>query len=69
MVDGFKGLAKIIGCFELVFPSSLRAMDLDKNPIDPHGIAPDVYLDKNVDALAYTIAPIKQLLNNEQAAQ
>ncbi|EMR02765.1 hypothetical protein ADICEAN_02093 [Cesiribacter andamanensis AMV16] len=44
-------------------------MDLDKNPIDPHGIAPDVYLDKNVDALAYTIAPIKQLLNNEQAAQ
>ncbi|MBX0335481.1 peptidase s41 [Pontibacter sp. HSC-14F20] len=66
VVDGFNGLPKNIGCYDLVFPSSLRSMDLDKNPIDPYGIAPDVYLDKKADALAYAIAHMRQLIKNER---
>ncbi|WP_245869124.1 S41 family peptidase [Pontibacter ramchanderi] len=51
VVDGFNGLSKNIGCFEVVFPSSYRARDLDKNPIDPYGIAPDVFVNEKVDVL------------------
>lgn len=65
VVDGFNGLPKNIGCFEVVFPSSYRAKDIKENPIDPYGIAPDVYLDKEVDALAYAIEHMKQLIKNE----
>jgi hypothetical protein len=63
IVDGFNGLSTDIGCFKLTYPSSFRSMDLDKNPIDPYGIAPDVYVDKETDMLAYAIAHMKLLLN------
>lgn len=69
VVDGFNGLAKDIGCFEVVFPSSFRSMDLDKNPIDPYGIAPDVYINKRIDALTYAIAHMRQLIKNERNLQ
>lgn len=65
VVDGFNGLSKSIGCFEVVFPSSYRAKDIKENPIDPYGIAPDVYIDKDEDALSYAIEHMKQLINIE----
>lgn len=65
VVDGFNGLSKDIGCFELTYPSSYRAMDLDKNPIDPYGIEPDVYVDENIDALQYAVEHMKLLIKNE----
>ncbi len=66
VVDGFNGLSKDIGCFELTYPSSYRAMDLDKNPIDPYGIAPDVYVDENIDPLPYAVEHMKLLIKNEE---
>ncbi len=66
VVDGFNGFSKNIGCFELTYPSSYRAMDLDKNPIDPYGIAPDVYVDENIDVLTYAVEHMKLLIKNEE---
>lgn len=65
VVDGFNGLSKDIGCFEVVFPSSYRAKDIKENPIDPYGIAPDVFVDEKVDVLHYAIDHMKQLIKNE----
>lgn len=67
VVDGFNGLSKDIGCFEVVFPTSYRAKDIKENPIDPYGIAPDVYVNEKVDALSYAIEHMKQLIKNENA--
>ncbi|GAA5037877.1 hypothetical protein GCM10011506_35840 [Marivirga lumbricoides] len=69
VVDGFNGLSKDIGCFKLTYPSSYRAMDLDKNPIDPYGIAPDVYINENIDALPYMIEHMKILIKNEYSGK
>ncbi len=66
VVDGFNGLSKDIGCFKLTYPSSYRAMDLDKNPIDPYGIAPDVYVDEKIDALQYAVEHMELLIKNEK---
>ncbi|MFD2515229.1 S41 family peptidase [Pontibacter locisalis] len=65
VVDGFNGIPKDIGCFEVVFPSSYRAKDIKENPIDPYGIAPDVYVNEKVDVLNYAIKHMKKLLNSE----
>lgn len=65
VVDGFNGLPKDIGCFEVVFPSSYRAKDIKENPIDPYGIAPDVFVDEKVDVLRYAIEHMKHLIANE----
>lgn len=65
-VDGFMGVSKNTGCFELSYPSAIRANDLTDNPIDPYGLEPDVYLDKNVDALEYSIKHMKQLIKNRE---
>lgn len=67
VVDGFNGLSKDIGCFEVVFPSSYRAKDIKENPIDPYGIAPDVFINENVDVLNYAIQHMKQLLKYESS--
>lgn len=69
VVDGFNGLSKNVGCFEVVFPSSYRARDLDKNPIDPYGIAPDVFVNEKVDALTYAIEHMRQLIKNGSAQE
>lgn len=65
VVDGFNGAPFDIGCFQVVFPTSYRAPDIKDNPIDPYGIAPDVYVDESVDVLAYAIEHMKQLIQNE----
>jgi C-terminal processing protease CtpA/Prc len=65
VVDGFNGLDIDIGCFKLTYPSSFRARDIDENPIDPYGIAPDVYVEEGVDVLAYAIEHMRQLIKNE----
>jgi C-terminal processing protease CtpA/Prc len=65
VVDGFNGFPFDIGCFTVVFPTSYRAPDLKENPIDPYGIAPDVYVDEKEDVLAYAIEHMKQLIKNE----
>ena len=67
VVDGFNGLSKDIGCFEVVFPSSYRARDLKENPIDPYGIAPDVFVNEKVDVLTYAIEHMRQLIKNGSA--
>ncbi|WP_221936583.1 S41 family peptidase [Litoribacter populi] len=65
VVDGFNGFGIEIGSFEAIFPTSFRAKDLKENPIDPHGIAPDVYVNEKVDVLEYAIEHMRQLLENE----
>jgi len=65
VVDGFNGFPLDLGCFTAVFPTSYRAPDIKENPIDPYGIAPDVYVDKEVDVLAYAIDHMKHLIKNE----
>ncbi|RAU82687.1 S41 family peptidase [Pontibacter arcticus] len=69
VVDGFNGLSKDIGCFEVAFPSSYRAKDIKQNPIDPYGIAPDVFVNEKVDALNYAIEHMRHLLKNESINQ
>lgn len=64
VVDGFNGFSKDIGCFEVVFPSSYRAKDIKENPIDPYGIAPDVFVNEKVDIIPYAIEHMTQLLKN-----
>ncbi len=65
VVDGFNGLSKDIGCFKLTYPSSFRSSDVKEKPIDPYGIAPDVYVDEKEDVLTYAINHMRQLLKNE----
>ena len=65
VVDGFNGLTTEIGCFKLTYPSSFRARDVEENPIDPYGIAPDVYVEDDTDVLRYSIEHMKQLLQNQ----
>jgi hypothetical protein len=55
-------LTKTINCFELHYPSSVRAKDVAENPIDPYGMAPDVYVDKKVDVLKFAIDHMTELL-------
>lgn len=63
VVDGFNGLSMDIGCFKLTYPSSFRSKDINQNPIDPYGIAPDVYVDEDEeDVLIYAIEHMKQLI-------
>lgn len=69
VVDGFNGLSQDIGCFEVIFPTSYRAKDIKENPIDPYGIAPDVFVSEKVDVLNYAIEHMKQLIKNESARQ
>lgn len=65
IVDGFNGFPLDLGCFTVVFPTSYRAPDIKENPIDPYGIAPDVYVNKKEDVLAYAIQHMTKLLKNE----
>ncbi|WP_299986124.1 S41 family peptidase [uncultured Pontibacter sp.] len=67
VVDGFNGIPKDVGCFEVVFPSSYRAKDIKENPIDPYGIAPDVFVNEKMDALEYAIEHMRHLIKNESA--
>lgn len=62
IIDGFNGSELELGCVTLRYPQSVRALDVDKNPIDPHGIAPDVFLEESVDALEFAMQHMKQLL-------
>lgn len=62
VVDGFMVLTKSIGCFELRYPSNLRARDVAENPIDPYGMAPDVYVSPEADVLELSIQHMRQLL-------
>ncbi|PRP65826.1 S41 family peptidase [Nonlabens agnitus] len=66
VVDGFNGLSTDIGCFKLTYPSSFRSRDVQENPIDPYGIAPDVYVDPEIDVLSYAIEHMRQLIKNER---
>ncbi|GGG30655.1 S41 family peptidase [Pontibacter amylolyticus] len=61
VVDGFMALTKSIGCFELCYPSNLRARDVAENPID-YGMAPDVYVSPEADVLELSIQHMRQLL-------
>ena len=63
IIDGFNVLTKRINCFELRYPSSVRAKDVAENPIDPYGMAPDVYVDKNLDVLKFAIEHMSILTN------
>ncbi len=62
VVDGYNVLTKSIGCFNLRYPSSLRAKDVAKNPIDPYGMAPNVFVSPELDALDLSIQHMRQLL-------
>lgn len=62
VVDGFNGFPQDLGCLTAVFPTSYRAPDIATNPIDPYGIAPDVYVDKEIDVLSYAIEHMRRLL-------
>ena len=62
IIDGFNGSELELGCVTLRYPQSVRALDVDKNPIDPYGIAPDVFLEESVDALEFAIEHMRQLL-------
>lgn len=66
VVDGFMQISKNIGCFELNYPHAIRSRDVAENPIDPYGFEPDVYLDKSVDALDFSIRHMKLLLKNSE---
>jgi len=61
VIDGFNGAELELSCFTIRYPLSVRAFDVDVNPIDPYGIAPDVYLDDSVDALEFALKHIKYL--------
>ncbi|WP_419212485.1 S41 family peptidase [Maribacter sp. X9] len=65
IIDGFNVLTKTINCFELRYPSSVRARDVAENPIDPYGMAPDVYVDKNVDVLKFAIEHMSLLIDKK----
>lgn len=67
-VDGFNLFSKNIGCFELSYPHAIRAKDVAENPIDPYGFEPDVYLDKNMDDLDFSIKHMKLLLKNSETS-
>ncbi|MGY6546233.1 hypothetical protein [Arthrospiribacter ruber] len=41
---------------------SVRARDVETNPIDPYGIAPDVFLDKSEDVLEFPLRHMRQLI-------
>ncbi|WP_143960278.1 S41 family peptidase [Litoribacter populi] len=66
IIDGFNGAELELGCMTLRYPLSVRALDVDTNPIDPYGIAPDVYLDKSVDALEFALRHMRQLVSVTQ---
>lgn len=59
IIDGFNGLEMDLSCFNIRFPSGVRTIDVAENPIDPYGIAPDVYLDKSVDALDFALKHLR----------
>ena len=61
IIDGFNGLELELSCFSLRFPSSVRSIDVSENPIDPYGIAPDVYLDESVDVLDFALKHLRLL--------
>ena len=65
VVDGFNGFHLDLGCFTVAYPTSYRAPDIKENPIDPYGIAPDVYVSEKEDVLAYAIKHMTQLLKND----
>ncbi len=65
IIDGFNVLTRSIDCFDLYYPSSVRAKDVAENPIDPNGMAPDVYVDEKVDVLKFAIEHMTQLLKND----
>lgn len=65
VVDGFNGFPLDLGCFTAFFPTSYRAPDIKENPIDPYGIAPDVYVNEKEDVLAYAIKHMTQLLKKD----
>ncbi|WP_121667988.1 S41 family peptidase [Mesonia aquimarina] len=69
VVDGFNGFHLDLGCFTAVYPTSYRAPDIKENPIDPYGIAPDVYVSEKEDVLAYAIKHMTQLLKNVSSQQ
>jgi hypothetical protein len=66
VVDGFGGTDRELSCFTARYPVSVRASDVDVNPIDPYGIAPDVYLDASVDVLEFALRHMQLLLQREQ---
>ena len=65
IIDGFNVLTRSIDCFELNYPSSIRAKDVAKNPIDPYGMAPDVYIDENLDVLKFAIEHMSILIDKK----
>ena len=65
IIDGFNVLTRSIDCFDLNYPSSLRAKDVAKNPIDPYGMAPDVYIDENLDVLKFAIEHMSILIDKK----
>ena len=62
IIDGFNVLTRSIDCFDLNYPSSIRAKDVPENPIDPYGIAPDVYVDEKIDVLKFAIEHMSRLI-------
>ncbi|RXG12868.1 peptidase S41-like protein [Leeuwenhoekiella aestuarii] len=66
IIDGFNVLTKTINCFKLHYPSSIRARDVAENPIDPYGMPPDVYVDKNLDVLKFAIEHMSLLNHKKQ---
>ncbi|MFZ6666196.1 S41 family peptidase [Peijinzhouia sedimentorum] len=65
IIDGFNVLTRSIDCFDLYYPSSVRARDVAENPIDPYGMAPDVYVDEEVDVLKYAIEHMSHLIDKK----
>ncbi|MBS9525739.1 peptidase s41 [Litoribacter alkaliphilus] len=65
IIDGFNGAELELGCVTLRYPLSVRSLDVDTNPIDPYGIAPDVFLDKSEDVLEFALLHMRQLIENE----
>ncbi|WP_442846746.1 S41 family peptidase [Leeuwenhoekiella sp. H156] len=64
IIDGFNVLTRKINCFELHYPSSVRAKDVAENPIDPYGMPPDVYVDEDLDVLRFAIEHMTHLIDN-----
>ncbi|MBX0332120.1 hypothetical protein K3G39_02605 [Pontibacter sp. HSC-14F20] len=62
IVDGFMVLTKSIGCFDLRYPSTLRARDVAEKPIDTYGMAPDVYVSPDEDILELSLQHMRHLL-------
>lgn len=64
-VDGFNVINYETPCFVFTFPSTVRAFDVGESPIDPYGIAPDVYLDEKENVLEFAIKHMRILVDKK----